>query len=183
LENLHTIGKLFSDRTFRGPDYQRGYAWEEQQCQDFIEDLELVGESQEHFFGLLILQSRSDASEPVVDQRGHSYDVYDVIDGQQRLTTVVLLLDAIRREMERFETLKTLASGLQETFIVTHDLHGFPRPKLTLNRDTHKFFYGTTLGQDEDLVGATIRSHELLAQARAHFDAHLDGKRQKLEES
>ena len=182
MENLYTIGKLFSDRMFRVPDYQRGYAWEKQQCQDFIEDLELVGKSQEHFFGLLILQARSRGSEPVVDHKGHAYRVYDVIDGQQRLTTVVLLLDAIRREMEQFEELQTLASGLQETFIVTPDLHGFARPKLTLNRDTHQFFYGTVLGQEDDIVGATIRSHELLRQASAHFDAYLDERRRKPEE-
>jgi hypothetical protein len=182
MENLYTIGRLFSDRMFRVPDYQRGYAWEEQQCQDFIEDLELVGEGQEHFFGLLILQARSRGSEPVVDHKGHAYRVYDVIDGQQRLTTVVLLLDAIRREMEQFEELQTLASGLQETFIVTPDRHGFARPKLTLNRDTHQFFYGTVLGQEDDIVGATIRSHELLRQASAHFDAYLDERRRKLEE-
>ena len=156
MEDLYTIGRLFSERMFRVPDYQRGYAWEEQQCQDFIDDLELVGKSQEHFFGLLILHSRSNGSEPVVDQRGRSYEVFDVIDGQQRLTTVVLFLDAIRREMDRFEGLRTLASGVRETFAVTRDLHGFPRPKLTLNRDTHEFFYGTVLGQDEDIVGPTI---------------------------
>ena len=53
MENLYTIGKIFSDRIFRVPDYQRGYAWEQRQCQDFVEDLDLLNEDQEHFFGLL----------------------------------------------------------------------------------------------------------------------------------
>jgi hypothetical protein len=182
MENLYTIGKLFSDRMVRVPHYQRGYAWEERQCQDFLEDLELLSDGQEHFFGLLILHARSNGPGPVIGHKGRAYDVYDVVDGQQRLTTVVLFLDAVRKEMERFDDLQMLASGLRETFIVTQDIHGYPRPKLMLNRDTHKFFYATVLGQDEEIVGATIRSHELLAQARAHFDACLEEKRREFEE-
>ncbi|MFW6116744.1 MAG: DUF262 domain-containing protein, partial [bacterium] len=181
-ENLHTIDKLFTDRMFRVPDYQRGYAWEQQQCQDILDDLELLSEDQEHFFGLLIMHARSDASGTVVDEKGHSYHLYDIVDGQQRLTTVVLFLDALRREMERFEPLQILASGLQERFIVTHDMIGRPRPKLTLNRDTHDFFYTSVLKLGEGIIGPTIRSHELLAQASAHFDAYLDGKRRELGE-
>ena len=68
---------------FRVPDYQRGYAWEEQQCQDFLEDLLLLSDGQEHFFGLLILPARSDGAGSMVDERGRSYDVCDVVDGQQ----------------------------------------------------------------------------------------------------
>lgn len=180
MENLYTIGKLFSDRIFRVPDYQRGYAWEQQQCQDFVEDLELLSEGQEHFFGLLILHARSDGVGTVVDQKGHAYDVYDAVDGQQRLTTVVLFLDAIRREMEQFEALQTLAAGLRETFIATRDMNGVARPKLRLNRDTHDFFYNAILGQGEYIGGPEIRSHELLAQARAQFETYFSEKRREL---
>ena len=35
--NLDSIQKLFNDRIFRIPDYQRGYSWNEQQLIDFIE--------------------------------------------------------------------------------------------------------------------------------------------------
>jgi hypothetical protein len=180
MENLYTIGKLFSERIFRVPDYQRGYAWEQQQCQDFVEDLELLSEGQEHFFGLVILHARSDGSGTVVDQKGRAYDVYDVVDGQQRLTTVVLFLDAIRREMEQFEALQTLASGLRETFIATRDMNGVARPKLRLNRDTHEFFYNAVLRQGEHIGGPKIRSHELLAQASAQFETYFNEKRQGL---
>ena len=39
MNNVFTIEKLFADRVFRVPDYQRGYAWEEQQLAEFIEDV------------------------------------------------------------------------------------------------------------------------------------------------
>ena len=89
-----------------------------------------------------------------------------VIDGQQRLTTVVLFLNAIRKEMERFESLRTLASGLQETFVVTRDLNDQPIPKLTLNRDTRAFFYDTILEQSENIQGPKVRSHHFLLKQR-----------------
>lgn len=180
MENLYTVGKVFSDRVFCIPDYQRGYAWEEQQCQDFVEDLELLGTHKEHFLGLLILHAHSGDSSTVVDQGGRAYTFYDVIDGQQRLTTVVLFLNAIRKEMEQFEDLEALASGLRETYIVMRDLNGQSRPKLTLNRDTHDFFYDTVLGENENIQGPQIRSHQLLAEAKGYFADYLDRKRQKL---
>jgi len=182
MENLYTVGKVFSDRVFCVPDYQRGYAWEQRQCQDFIEDLELLGADKKHFFGLLILHTHLDDSSRVVDQRGHLYTVYDVVDGQQRLTTIVLFLNAIRKEMEQFEDLKTLASGLQETYIVMLDLNGQSRPKLTLNRDTHAFFYDTVLEQNENIQGPKIRSHQLLVEAKGYFAAYLDRKRRELKD-
>jgi len=71
VENLHTIGKLFCDRMLRVPDYWRGYGWEEQQWQDFVEDLELLSGSQEHFFGLLILQAWRHGPKPRVEADPH----------------------------------------------------------------------------------------------------------------
>jgi hypothetical protein len=180
MENLYSVGEVFSTSMFRVPDYQRGYAWEKQHCRDFIEDLELLHEGQDHFFGLLVLHEQPDRTAPVMDQEYQTYQVYDIVDGQQRLTTVVLLLDAIRREMERFESLRIAASGLQERFILVYDPNGQPRPKLTLNRDTRGFFSAAVLDQDKDVEGPTIRSHELLAEARDYFRTYLHHKRREL---
>jgi len=51
MDNLYTLQKLFGDRAFRVRDYQRGYAWEEPQCKDLLEDLELLEGNSEHFVG------------------------------------------------------------------------------------------------------------------------------------
>ena len=37
---LLTLSKIFTERLFRIPDYQRGYAWTEKQLKDFWSDLE-----------------------------------------------------------------------------------------------------------------------------------------------
>lgn len=55
IENLHTVSRVFSDRLFRIPDYQRGYAWSRIQWDDLLQDLELLPDGKEHFAGTLIL--------------------------------------------------------------------------------------------------------------------------------
>ncbi len=183
MENLYTVSNVFSDRIFRVPDYQRGYAWEERQCRDFVEDLELLGPNTNHFMGLLILHARTGRAGQVLDRHGKAYQEYDVIDGQQRLTTLVLYLDALHDEMEGFDSLRTMAEGIQDTYIELRDLNDQRLPKLRLNRDTHAFYCNSVLGQgqDQSIEPPRIRSHELLLAARAYFRAHLAEKRREMQ--
>lgn len=176
----YTIEKIFANRLFRIPDYQRGYAWEKQQCQDFVEDLELLGPGKQHFFGTLILHALSDGSTKVMDESGSFYKVHGIVDGQQRLTSVVLFLNAIRKEMQRCNYRLRWASGLKEKYVVVYDENGKPMPKLTLNRDTHGYFFNSILEQGQDIDGARIRSHRLLDSAKGYFVEYLAQKQAEL---
>jgi hypothetical protein len=82
---LKTLTELFTSSTFRIPDYQRGYAWGAEQCDDFWKDIELVGENARHYGGQLILDRQSSLDESTN---------YLVVDGQQRLTSAVIALRA-----------------------------------------------------------------------------------------
>ena len=78
------------------PPYQRGYVWdEEQQWEPLWSDVTALVESEleaPHFMGALVLmQSPSQVGD---------LDTRTVVDGQRRLTTLQVLLDAVRREME-----------------------------------------------------------------------------------
>lgn len=42
IQSLTTISALFTDRHFRVPDYQRGYAWESAQVDALLEDLKVL---------------------------------------------------------------------------------------------------------------------------------------------
>lgn len=55
MDHLQSVQYIFSDRLFRIPDYQRGYAWEEQQWRDLLEDLELLPDESDHFTGTLVV--------------------------------------------------------------------------------------------------------------------------------
>ncbi len=86
---------IFQDSIFRVPDYQRGYAWEESQLGDFWEDLEVLPAGKMHYTGALFLE-RSSQVDPedrwLVDE---GFAKYDVVDGQQRLTTIAILLNEL----------------------------------------------------------------------------------------
>ena len=94
-----TLSGLFNGNTFyRIPDYQRGYAWEESQLNDFWEDL-INSKEHNHYTGVLSL-ARVDKDEKkkpewVKDRIASEKDAYYIVDGQQRLTTSVILIKVI----------------------------------------------------------------------------------------
>src|SRR5262245_49111272 len=96
MNNVLSIEQLFSERVLRVPDYQRGYAWEEPHLDELLEDIELLPQGKHHYTGTVVLHATEDTG--LLDEEGKSYSVFNVVDGQQRLTTLVLLLDSIRRQ-------------------------------------------------------------------------------------
>ncbi len=180
MENLYTITQVFSEKLFRVPDYQRGYAWEIQQCQEFVEDLELLEPEKTHFLGTLILHRHD--SEKIIDRSGNAYAEYDIVDGQQRLTTVVILLQTIGRFMEDFDDLRDLADGLKKRYLIGVDRNKQPLPKLTLNEDSRTYFRQVILSQGPHIQGPTIRSHQRLSEAQAYFRDYLKSQQLTLKE-
>lgn len=77
-------------RILRIPFFQRAYVWEEEQWERFLEDMEYVSQNKKpYFFGSLILkQLPTEIDENVGDVR-------ELIDGQQRLTTLIIFFKAI----------------------------------------------------------------------------------------
>lgn len=93
------LDSLFQQKLFRIPDYQRGYAWQPEQLKDFWEDLINLSGGRSHYTGVLTLKEipreeihESDKEYWLVED--HSYKLYHIVDGQQRLTTFVIFLQA-----------------------------------------------------------------------------------------
>ncbi len=79
-----TIHSFLTDKVYHIPDYQREYAWDEDQLEDFWKDLvNTTEERRQHFFGQVVVHQASDGK-------------YYIIDGQQRTTSVVIFLAALR---------------------------------------------------------------------------------------
>lgn len=98
--NLQSLSELFQNRLFRIPDYQRGYAWQQPQLVDFWDDLNNLQEGRNHYVGLLSLKKIDDEKNTalgndywIVSENG--FKAYHVVDGQQRLTTIVILVHEI----------------------------------------------------------------------------------------
>lgn len=90
---IMTVHDLFAGSVFKVPDYQRAYAWEEKQWTDLWEDIrEGMRTGTTHFLGTVVLMEQE---EPEYDSEGRPLRVFDVVDGQQRLTTLSLLLLAL----------------------------------------------------------------------------------------
>lgn len=94
-----SLDKLFKEKLFRIPDYQRGYAWQPKQLAAFWEDLVNLPDSRSHYMDVLTLKAIP--NEEVISQSkefwlvdDHSYHIYHIVDGQQRLTTFIILLQA-----------------------------------------------------------------------------------------
>ncbi|MRD71645.1 DUF262 domain-containing protein [Rhodocyclus tenuis] len=97
---LFTVSKIFTESLYRIPDYQRGYSWGADQLRDFWLDLEQLSKDGKHYTGVLTLEvvpktkwRKWDDDCWIIESR--RYKPYYVVDGQQRLTTVIILLQAI----------------------------------------------------------------------------------------
>ena len=89
-----TIKELFSNKRsdFLIPDYQRPYAWEETECQTLWDDI-FAFAFPENDYSLFKSDEDEYFLEPIVTFK-NSDGKLEIIDGQQRLTTLMLLLRA-----------------------------------------------------------------------------------------
>ena len=166
---LEPIAKVFAHKLLRIPDYQRGYAWEERQWEDFINDIEYLPKDKMHFTGTVVIHKQNGDVTKFQDNQFNTYEYFDVVDGQQRLTTAVILLLVLRQEMLQFDELKGFGEGILRNYIEVQDRNGQPIPRLALNRDCQDFFYRTVLERGTDIQGPKIQSHILLARAKVFF--------------
>lgn len=88
------ISDLFHKRFFEIPKYQRGYAWERQNVRELFEDIkEAIESSSNHYMGTFVLSEGFPIGEH-----------YFVVDGQQRLTTLTLLISEITRRLPKVDS-------------------------------------------------------------------------------
>jgi len=177
MDNVQTVEQLFSGRLFVVPDYQRGYSWEILQLKEFIEDVELLPPGKEHYTGTVILHSQ-EAS--LRDAHGKGYAVVDIVDGQQRLITIVLLLNAIQRAAVETPQLSKLGAGIGSMYVQEEDQVGQPLFKLRLNRDSNSFWIDSVLSETPNPAGPRILSHRRLLDAKNYFQTYLQQKSAEL---
>lgn len=109
-DGLLPLEKIFDGRFLRIPDYQRGYAWGEHQFKDFWEDLENLEEGHSHYTGVLTLekvtkQKKAEKIEFWKKDIGayESEESYYVVDGQQRITTSIILIQVILESVKELD--------------------------------------------------------------------------------
>ena len=134
-----TWRQLFGNgTTYSVPKFQRDYSWTEDQWDDLwqdIQDIMAVGSEPAHYMGYLVLQSKNSKT-------------FEIIDGQQRLTTLSLLAIAVIRSLDglaaagvdsdnnrkRMEQLRNIYIGYVDPVTLV------ARSKLTLNRNNDGYY-------------------------------------------
>lgn len=87
------IGDLFNqNERLRIPSYQRRYSWEDDHFEDLWNDLKNIDPEGSHFFGTIVFMSGTHVAQGTNE--------IDIVDGQQRITTISILLCAIRDHLE-----------------------------------------------------------------------------------
>ena len=124
--------------TYRIPRFQRDYSWTEEEWEDlWLDILGTIkpGGEPAHYMGYLVLQSENDK-------------VFDVIDGQQRLTTLSLIALAVLKDLQRLidekkgaDRNKQRLDQIRQTYIGYLDpVTLVSRSKLVLNRNNDNYF-------------------------------------------
>lgn len=142
MNNLISLSELFDKRIFRIPDYQRGYAWQQPQLSDFWEDLWNLPEDCCHYTGMLSLKRlKSDAYNDWTEEKWlidqNDYEAFQIVDGQQRLTTFIILVTSIVKLAEKNQIEYLNNNKLSE--IKTRYIVEYQRPKRILK--AYKFGY------------------------------------------
>ncbi|MDO9046900.1 MAG: DUF262 domain-containing HNH endonuclease family protein [Methylobacter sp.] len=87
------ISEVFSRFWFTIPSYQRSYVWGKDEISELIDDVNYASEHSpdgQYFLGSMVLRKVTQSG------NGLNFEEYELLDGQQRLTTLYLLLASIR---------------------------------------------------------------------------------------
>ena len=124
--NQHQISFLLGKKIYSIPRNQRRYVWNTDNWKDLLEDLDFLQNSgKDHFFGSIVLNA--------MPNRNDDVEYYEIVDGQQRITTTILILIVIAQIFkERGET--ALFQGLLP-YIQTTNINNVTVS--TLSTDVH----------------------------------------------
>jgi len=111
---------IFQEARLEVPRYQRSYAWNEKQVNDLMEDIEyasqrrnLLGDGNDvvHYFGTIVLDEVREVESPAA----RTWTLYEVVDGQQRLTTISLVVGCICEEVDNLKEFVNIDEEVRET--------------------------------------------------------------------
>lgn len=87
--NQQQISFLLGKKIYSIPRNQRKYVWNTDNWKDLLEDLDFLKESgKDHFLGSIVLNT-------LANRNHDDVEYYEIVDGQQRITTIILILIVI----------------------------------------------------------------------------------------
>ncbi|GAA7030820.1 DUF262 and DUF1524 domain-containing protein [Helicobacter pylori] len=137
------------------PIYQRLYSWEKEQCKQLWDDIIKIGGNDKmdgHFIGSILY---------VLDGITHSDNALLIIDGQQRLTTITLLLTALRNH------LSDKRKEIEDHYLINSDKGGDKKFRLILSesdKDTLLYLIDKDRRKPSELSLKIVENFELFEE-------------------
>jgi uncharacterized protein with ParB-like and HNH nuclease domain len=165
--------KELKDCIFNVPLYQREYSWDLEQISDLFNDINDSYEDNEHFLGSILLFARDGINR-------------DIIDGQQRLTTIFLILWSIRKALDKLNDgsdnraepgLKIIDNILYKRIRKASIIDNSNEPRLTTGKRDKNLFRAILRGENIDGKGVKDgrkKSHRLLINATLFIDTKVE---------
>lgn len=156
-----TLAQLFQGRLFRIPQYQRSYSWHRKQRQDLFSDIQRVydrGADWSHFMATVVGLRRKVET---IGTTAHQF--IDIVDGQQRITTLILLLKAIAVAIDSSDTVDArVRDELNDSLIKDDDATLL---LLQTNHDSSDYFANYLIRgtHPSSRDAETVADYELLA--------------------
>jgi len=144
MENLEGSKKIIKEILdkeyfFRVPEYQRPYSWDSDNFEELISDLLETDHNQEYFLGTIVLHHKKQE------------EIYDIVDGQQRMTTLMILFACLRDKIEDDSYKQNIQNKIKQT---ENKVDGIPEKIRIEVRDKQIFreliseINGTTIEKD-----------------------------------
>ena len=162
---METLEKILAGKVCMIPDYQRGYAWDEKNWKDFVQDIDALidDEIQSHYTGTIVIyQSKQEKISYGVKKS----DQVDIIDGQQRLTTCSLYLSIIINKL-----IESGEKGYEDERHIY--LYSGSDSKLILNNDTSDFYYAL-ISREQANVRTNNLHQQRLQNAYDYLKRHIE---------
>jgi uncharacterized protein with ParB-like and HNH nuclease domain len=170
---LEGIGSVLKGKRFKVPAYQRSYAWETDHVEALLNDINdaIKAKEKEYFLGSIVVTSG-------INNR------YEVVDGQQRLTTVSLLITAIKEIFKRENDLDVVVSVTSDFLSNTDRKTKEKEPRLILNEVDNELYQELieTI-KDIDTTKFTRQSHKRLIAAANYIFDYLNNLCEKSKDS
>lgn len=156
-----TVKTIFDGtRIFNVPIYQRSYSWNKENLQEFLTDLVNQYKDRKYFLGSFLFHIKGTRDE---------FTVIDIVDGQQRLTTFIIFIQALLKKLVEKNSL-LVSQRTQRIFIKDEDVY-----KLELSNEDTSFLHNYILSDYPlDKIKTNTPSQSLLLESKIFFTKELN---------
>jgi uncharacterized protein DUF262/uncharacterized protein DUF1524 len=158
------LGQFIKEVRFQVPNHQRDYSWREEYVKQFIDDITSALKERDdlYFCGLMVFTK--------TDQ-----PVFQVLDGQQRLATTLMIISAIRNWLGGYSAFKKAQTQIEERYLGDSELGKTEiEPKLILNATNNDFFRRFVIeAVPIDDIADAVKAHQKEGRNRSLLEATL----------